>query len=117
VRPVFSTIWEIGTSPSADAPCSLVPGDGAPADALADAAMTWIRSALDYKDVQRSDEGDRAMRALMAANPLRWGATESDKADTPKTPTTPGMPITPIFEGRCSTKVSLAAYVCIKLAA
>lgn len=115
LRPVFSANWDI-TAPPADSPTSLVPSSGAPADALADAAMTWIRSALDYRDVQRSDEGDRAMRALVAANPHRWGATGASlSADTPKTPSTPGMSMTPpVYEGRCSSKVCLAAWVCIK---
>jgi len=115
LRPVFTANWEIGGS-TADAAGCIIPSDGAPPDAVADAAMTWIRSALDYKDVQRSDEGDRAMRALVAADPYRWGATEgSDKAcDTPKTPSTPGVPITPVFEHPNTGKVSLASWVIVK---
>lgn len=114
IRPVYSATWKYNASASRPT-CFWAPTstpDGAPPDAIADAAMTWVRSALDYKDVQRGDEGDRAVRALIAGSPGRWGATD-DILNSPISPISPNMPVTPGAEMPVTPmgKVSLAAWV------
>lgn len=96
-RPVMSdTFAPSGAGGNVFAP------DNAPG-ALADAAMTWIRSALEYKGTAfvktprvAGSDGDRAGRVLAEINPARWPYTPPESpAETPA-------------EG---TRISLAAWV------
>ncbi|KAL1406898.1 hypothetical protein Q8F55_006310 [Vanrija albida] len=94
-RPVF-------TDSFAPASTNIFAADTAPG-ALADAAITWIRSALEYKGTAfvkaprvPGCDGDRAGRTLSDINPVRWPYTPPDTP--PETPT----------EG---TRISLAAWV------
>ncbi|WOO84474.1 uncharacterized protein LOC62_06G007993 [Vanrija pseudolonga] len=94
-RPVFSDTF---APPSGN----MFAPDNAPG-ALADAAMTWIRSALEYKGTAfvkasrtAGSDGDRAGRVLAEINPARWPYTPPESpAETPT-------------EG---TRISLAAWV------
>jgi hypothetical protein len=138
LKPVFTANWDLerddGGSHSlstSNKNCSSAANCAPPA--LADAAYTWMSSALDYRDMPNGDEGARAVRALVAANPQRWGATElgdKEKDKTPRTPSTTGgfsIPPTPTIAPQSPTtpmtakdlpipgRTSLAAWVIHKL--
>lgn len=126
-RPVLSASWDAEGA-------GVSPDDMAP-DAIADAPMVWISSALGYKGTPRDSKGGRVAAALAKFMPGRWHldfehSLQSHNAhlqnqqlasppDTPGTPSTPGMPVTPGADGafrQSSGKIVLAAWVVFKTA-
>lgn len=76
--------------------------------AIADAAPTWIRSALGYRGtgleaLKGSGTAHRAIRELGARDPARWGRLgEAEGCDRPRTPAR-------------GERISLAAWIAVKM--